>query len=404
LKKSIMPQLQIFSEVHSKGGILLFKNKEEGHSWVWNAYNLFTGFMLDTPMVLRPTIARHMPLDRLVIRQNVPSNTTRTGTVNRNDDYANHGLQNQHGTSGQQAWYGIILGTSDSKFNIDDSYLHAPISHGNTSGQLFHHPMSQVSPVWDITSKRFYIDYVRFYNNNSGQTLTIKEVAMVSARTVGTVTDCYTALTRDVLETPIVVPDGGRITITYRLWSFPYDDIYAQLPTDPELGTAGNGGYCMGYRLGAFGGTAAAIGGGYAHPTWLWLLIASPIGGDSSGRFLNPSQSGTGNYNYGYDDSEFLVTNAATSGIGQALVDYRVATGESDWFIPSINEMMDLFNRGNHLPAGHKLAAADYYSATRIATNALAVNTAGADVSTVQTNSRRVRFVKRIHRDDWVPD
>lgn len=402
-----MPQLQIFSQVRSKEGIILFESAEEGHSWTWNAYNLYTGFMLDVQMEAR---SAHSPslftTDRLIMAFD---GSRRSGVVNRSSNYNNYHFQNRNLTAGIDQ-YGLMVGSDDTPFEIDDISLFALIPHGNTSGCLLHSVMPNPITTWDEATNRFYADYTRFFNNNSGDTITVKEIGLASANTVGGSTGYY-YLTRDVLEAPIEVPDGGRVTFIYRIWSFPYDEVIAKMPTRPDLGTAGNGGYCMGGRFGNALDTIPDVQDGYAYPNQRYLMILAPAASEVTGvNYQSPAVNLTqnsDNINYGWERSEYLV-GQPTSQMGAALAAYRTATGDPNWYIPSCGEMLDIWDRQAYLPAGQELATStpNYATATPKTTDAYMVSvTTGAGTGLSQTStSRRVRFMKRIHRDDWSPD
>jgi membrane-bound metal-dependent hydrolase YbcI (DUF457 family) len=111
---------------------------------------------------------------------------------------------------------GIVVGTSNAPNTVNTYCLGAKISHGTGSGQLYYgtHTIDDiVNPSGNILLFRI----IRTFSNSSGATITVKEVGLL-VRTL-----CYNAVyysflvARDVLSTPVDVPNGMTLTVRYIL-------------------------------------------------------------------------------------------------------------------------------------------------------------------------------------------
>jgi len=109
---------------------------------------------------------------------------------------------------------GIFCGTGDTAVAIDDYELEALIEAGTGPGQ-FSYPMSTVTAV-SISDSHAQFGISRSPVNNSGNTITVREVGIHTAFYVST-TQYFMCAIRDVLETPQDVPNGGAITVDYTL-------------------------------------------------------------------------------------------------------------------------------------------------------------------------------------------
>ena len=110
---------------------------------------------------------------------------------------------------------GIICGTGDTAVAIDDYKLGSAIAHGVAAGQFDYKGMAVIGDVTlDGSQAKFLV--TRHPVNNSGGTITVKEIGIYTTFYV-TTTQKYMCAVRDVLETPLAVPDGGGITVDYTL-------------------------------------------------------------------------------------------------------------------------------------------------------------------------------------------
>jgi len=103
---------------------------------------------------------------------------------------------------------GIVVGTVADPVTIHQSTLHGRIPHGTVGGQLLYKAVTFVAPT--ETASLFQFQMSRVFMNRSGVAATIVEVGIYSDVIYGTV-----MIDRTVLPSPVVVPDGGQVTIVY---------------------------------------------------------------------------------------------------------------------------------------------------------------------------------------------
>jgi len=111
--------------------------------------------------------------------------------------------------------HGIVVGDSDIAFDKLQYNLQGKISHGSGAGQLVYNA-STVESVTD-TDNESYFRVIRTFTNNSGATITVKEIGIV-ARAHYDGNTWYFLIARDVLASPQSVPDGASLTVRYRIY------------------------------------------------------------------------------------------------------------------------------------------------------------------------------------------
>ena len=113
--------------------------------------------------------------------------------------------------------YGIQLGTATTPFNINNYVLTGLIAHDNTAGTLYYQASNP--GVTTYASKTYSTALSRVFNNNSGGTITINETGIMAyaAQIATTNIGWRYLLERTVLVYPIIVPNGGQLTLTYRI-------------------------------------------------------------------------------------------------------------------------------------------------------------------------------------------
>ena len=106
---------------------------------------------------------------------------------------------------------GILVGSSDASFDKTDTALTTKIEHGTGAGQLEYGVMPYTADTVEpfIDGDKTLMTLARRFENNSGSSVTIKEVGIVTAS--------GTLLCRFVPSDPIVIENGASeiITITF---------------------------------------------------------------------------------------------------------------------------------------------------------------------------------------------
>jgi hypothetical protein len=109
--------------------------------------------------------------------------------------------------------YGIVVGSSDTPVTRDDYRLGSQIAHGSGTGQLMYSAMSHDAPTPYSTG--YLTRAMRVFTNNSGGDVTVKEVGVVIYYTNN---PYYFLIIRDVLSTPVTIPNGYSWTVRYNFY------------------------------------------------------------------------------------------------------------------------------------------------------------------------------------------
>ena len=186
-------------EVRDKNGKLLERKRIKSHSWL----RAFIGWL------------------RMCALQGGPVYTTTitdvTGT-GRTVPYASSAsvsafVMGYNGGAGVDT-YGIFVGSGDTPNTILTYALASKIAHGTGSGQLVH-GATTVEDVTNPSGNDLQFRVTRTFTNNSGASVTVKEVGIYGGVADTGGTGRYFCIVRDVLPSPSSIPDGATMTIRY---------------------------------------------------------------------------------------------------------------------------------------------------------------------------------------------
>lgn len=383
LKTLSMPTLHIHTRVE-KNGIILSDRHQVGHSWVRNAYNAYNLQMLDscptTYLFVRGTDGTFAPATYVPARQDYYGFITGGYYCTTNNEY-----------------YGIVIGTGTTAFDLDDFRLDTPIVSGNTANKLYY--QAQVAPVTTYSGDPDFTENIlhkRVFNNNSGGTITVNEVGLIYY--VGYYPN-YILMSRDVLDVPAVVLNGAQLTVTVSITT---KDFATTDPGVPELGTLGSGGI----YIGQFDYTVAQQTPG-SHRRY--GLILSPITGGESTTLAwrsTPTATNCQDMYYGQANTTIMEALGAASPAGAFCTAENTAVlgGFSDWYIPTYYEMGILYTNRAYIPGGQELSNANYWTSyCANNTNASAYNPiTNTYANQTQSTANKVRLIRRFLIADWV--
>jgi len=120
--------------------------------------------------------------------------------------------------TGTTGW-GILVGTDDGTIlpkDINNYALGAKIAHGTGSGELTYGDTSIVPSTHDGASYS-YAGITRSFSNGSGANIDVNEIGFATYFYWDTSTYRYFLLSRDILDTPVTVPDGQAMTASIRI-------------------------------------------------------------------------------------------------------------------------------------------------------------------------------------------
>lgn len=105
---------------------------------------------------------------------------------------------------------GVVVGTGSTAATIDDYALETQIAHGTGAGELQYGAMTFGEPSAGASISQFRL--TRDFANGSGGSIDVSEVGLyVSGGSHNFMT------IRDVLGTPIAVPNGQTLTVNYQM-------------------------------------------------------------------------------------------------------------------------------------------------------------------------------------------
>lgn len=125
--------------------------------------------------------------------------------------------------AGEGVYRGIVVGSSGAGFDMGQYNLQSPISHGVAAGNLQYAAQMYPSVVVAEDQSAISLVLAREFGNASGSDVTIAEVGLIgypprtTSLSYGSSPHTNVLLTRDVLDTPVVVPDGGVVGVSHIL-------------------------------------------------------------------------------------------------------------------------------------------------------------------------------------------
>jgi hypothetical protein len=111
---------------------------------------------------------------------------------------------------------GLIFGTSNIAFNADQIDLDAPLSHGNSAGQIFYHPSNYTNIIENSTTNSMNFTLTRAVENRTGSNVTISEIGVFSSGGRSSVNERY-MFYRAPIDPPVTVTNGNSVTFNYEI-------------------------------------------------------------------------------------------------------------------------------------------------------------------------------------------
>lgn len=203
-RKHPLPRLFIEYEVRDKDGRLLKKGRKESQTWVGNLVAL-----------LRAIIATYVTGSGNYYGILTPADLVDTSNTARPVALAGFSTGIYLGGRAPEGdtSAGILVGTSDTPVALDQFNLINLIAHGSSSGQLYY-GATNVEAITKGASWFFRV--VRTFTNNSGGTITVREVGLFVKLGYNVSPGYYTCiLARDVIPGGISIPNGSTLTFRY---------------------------------------------------------------------------------------------------------------------------------------------------------------------------------------------
>jgi len=205
--------LRLKTQIWDDAGNEIWNKDGEAHSFVRNIFNIVATQALDISPGNDDTQDLYGVGSLTIVASNGTSFATSTNPYDIGHAEDNAGFRGAVANSTS----GIVVGTGTSGFTFEDFQLGTPILSGSAAGQLAYSSHEPIVVGYNETSSRFSADYIRFFNNNSGGTITVSEIGLVSAIIVPT--GARVMVCRDALSTTLPIPDSGQLKVTYTFTS-----------------------------------------------------------------------------------------------------------------------------------------------------------------------------------------
>jgi hypothetical protein len=109
---------------------------------------------------------------------------------------------------------GIIVGSGDTPNSLTTYSLASKIAHGTGNGQLYY-GSETVEDVTNPSGMDLQFRIIRIFTNNSGASVTVKEIGLLVKKEDASVNLRSFLIVRDVLVSPLSIPDGATMTVRY---------------------------------------------------------------------------------------------------------------------------------------------------------------------------------------------
>jgi hypothetical protein len=182
-------------EVRDKNGKLLECKRIKSHSWL----RAFIGWLRMCGSVSATTIT-----DITNTARTIPFTGNSTASVFVMGYNAGVGVDAQ----------GIVVGSGDTPNSINTYALASKIAHGSGSGQLAY-GATVFEDVSNPSGGDLQFRVTRTFTNNSGASVTVKEIGIYGTVADSGGTTRYFCIVRDVLYSPSSIPDGATMTVRY---------------------------------------------------------------------------------------------------------------------------------------------------------------------------------------------
>jgi len=203
-------------EVFDGQGNRIHAHRQRSHSWNRNAYNILFGQIAGVNM-------RNSTFEagKLSVKQTsgVIVYGSYIGAL-AGSSIADHNKVNLEaigsGFTSDSSDYGIQVGSGSTPESFEGTALETLIASGTGAGQLSYIDSEPVLISYDPSSKILTHSKIRFFNNNSGGSISVNEVGLTGRAVAGGA--AFTRIimfSRDVLAATVTVPDTGQLKVTY---------------------------------------------------------------------------------------------------------------------------------------------------------------------------------------------
>ena len=208
-------------ETFDKNGKRTSYHKQRSHSWTRNAYNLMFSQLASKDGDDATTFAGgylNIKNTAGIVRSDSNpisiSSGFSTSSPNLHPvDVAGYGYLAAAGID----TFGILVGTGTNAESFEDYALQTKIATGSAATELAYGLHEAHAETYTSGTKTYDVDIVRYFNNNSGGSITVNEIGLVTnGYAPGSDNDKF-LVARDKLGTGVEVADTGQLKVTYTI-------------------------------------------------------------------------------------------------------------------------------------------------------------------------------------------
>ena len=208
-----IPECYLEMQVTMPDERIIHHHRQRSHSWNRNAYNVLFSLLSGQPGSNTGTFGPGQLSAKRTSGTIDSSNARKPGSVSHSNYTVGRGYRADSGNDD----IGILVGGGDTSESFEDYKLASKIIEGTSEGQLSHVAVDM--PVLSYDENTLKLTVIRFFNNNSGGIIEVKEVGLIIMDDYYVSSaDFFPYLTaRDVLPTAVSIPDTGQLKVTYEI-------------------------------------------------------------------------------------------------------------------------------------------------------------------------------------------
>ncbi len=203
--QSKLPKMLIEYEVKDADGKIVKKGKQKANSWLGNIIGLIYALVSGTTTGTSSMSAYYGSTASSLVDVSGSARGLFLAYTSGNTRLGGN-------APAGEGSYGILVGASDTPNTIATYNLGSKIAHGTDAGQLVYDATTVESLIKDAS---WYFRVVRTFTNQSGGTVTIREIGLVLQLFYAAGGLCQVLFARDVLTSPINVGSGQTLTVRY---------------------------------------------------------------------------------------------------------------------------------------------------------------------------------------------
>jgi len=204
-------------EVRDRHGRLIEKREGESRSLLRNFIAALRAMLKGTPDTAASALNSCGAEDK-VIDVNGSEKTIYGGYICASDAGKGMGWVMAANAPDDDDSYGIVVGKGTATVAPDNYNLDDKIPHGTDVGQLDYgpHMFEEKTTEGNVS----YFKFSRTFTNLSGQSVTVQEIGIIAWNfwwdKLGSRNNVKYLILRDVLDSPVSVPDGATLTVRYK--------------------------------------------------------------------------------------------------------------------------------------------------------------------------------------------